>query len=356
MASALHPALTTPHTRLANRRNSGSGPCSTTGMRAPPTQANGVKARASAFLAGSKALTAHRAAHAEQRRQRQRSRVVTLAKKKDDSPKTEKDSTDYVRAIVENVGRTSGHAPVIFLKMLDGTDLVLPVFIGEAECSALLKEIRNQQTMRPMTHDLMKNSLELLNFKVSKVQVTDMRDNTFYARVFFCNDKMEEVDSIDARPSDAINLAVRFGAPIYVSKHVVKSSAYLMQAGQAAGDPPLPSPGGVPQLPSESKGQQGEEQLFSKIQQQVLRRKDPALELRYRLALAVAEERYDEAALIQEQIAAVIGSDKIASLLNRMEQAVAEERYAEAAQLRDELQALDEKEERMAKLVFGETE
>ena len=47
--------------------------------------------------------------------------------------------------------------------------------------------------------------------QVSKVQVTDMRDNTFYARVFFCNDKMEEVDSIDARPSDAINLAVRFG-------------------------------------------------------------------------------------------------------------------------------------------------
>lgn len=272
-----------------------------------------------------------------------------MSQKKDDppNPEADQDKSEYVRAIVENVGRTSGHAPVIFLKMLDGSDLVLPVFIGEAECSALLKEIRNQQTLRPMTHDLMKNSLELLNFKVAKVTVTDMRDNTFYARIFFANQKDEEVDSIDARPSDAINLAVRFGAPIFVSKHVVKSSAYLMQGGTTAEGGS--ESGRVPQPAGENTVT---DEMFAKIQQQVLRRKDPALELRSRLALAVAEERYDEAAQIQDHIAVVIGSDHVASLLYLMEQAVVDERYDDAAKIRDELQSLDEEEEKRKKIVF----
>jgi bifunctional DNase/RNase len=351
MATVAHASLTTPHTRLNTRRRSCGSSCSTTDMRAPMVQAKRAHVRC-AFLSGgkAKALAATRVAHPEQRRLRQRASVITQAKKKDDSA-TEKNSADYVRAIVENVGRTSGHAPVIFLKMIDGSDLVLPVFIGEAECSALLKEIRNQQTLRPMTHDLMKNSLELLKFRVSKVQVTDMRDNTFYARVFFQNEKGEDVDSIDARPSDAINLAVRFGSPIYVSKDVVKSSAYLMQAGQ---EPGAALAAGNTVAAASQEGE--EDSMVSKIQQQVLRRKDPALELRSRLALAIAEEQYDEAAQIQDQIAAAIGSDKIASLLNRMEQAVADERYAEAARLRDELQALDEEEERLSNVVFGEQE
>jgi bifunctional DNase/RNase len=73
--------------------------------------------------------------------------------------------------MLTTVGRTAGHAPVIFLKMLDGSDRVLPVFIGEAECAALLKEIRNQPSLRPMTHDLMKSSLQAVGVTVTRVQV-----------------------------------------------------------------------------------------------------------------------------------------------------------------------------------------
>ena len=69
------------------------------------------------------------------------------------------------------VGRTAGHAPVIFLKLLDGSDRVLPVFIGEAEFSALHKELRQQTTLRPMTHDLMKSSLQAMGVTVTRVQV-----------------------------------------------------------------------------------------------------------------------------------------------------------------------------------------
>jgi len=245
---------------------------------------------------------------------------------------------DHIRAIVENVGRTSGHAPVIFLKMLDGSDLVLPVFIGEAECAALLKEIKHQQTIRPMTHDLMKSTVELLGYKVTHVIVTDMRDNTFYARVCYVSTgdgEKKELD-IDARPSDAINLAVRFQAPIYVSKHVISSSAYLA-AGAKDTNP---------------KEKAENDEWFRKVQAQVARRRDPALELRSRLALAVAEERYDDAAKIRDQIGVAIGSDKTASLLYDLEQAVAEERFHDAASIHEQLNTLDEHADSKAKLIF----
>jgi len=254
------------------------------------------------------------------------------------------DDADYIRAIVENVGRTSEHAPIIFLKMNDGSDLVLPVFIGEAECTALLQEIRNQRTVRPMTHDLMKNMLELLDYKILRVCVTDMRENTYFAIIFVSSPDGSTVKSIDARPSDAINLALRFQAPIFVNKAVVQSSAYLMQGSDAEGNPKKSSEGS-PEV---------ENELFTKVQQQALRRKDPALELRSRLAMAVAEERYDDAVIIQEQIGQKIGNDHIASLLYQMEQAISEERYQDAARIRDELQTFDETEEKVAKIVFDE--
>lgn len=246
---------------------------------------------------------------------------------------------DFVRAIVENVGRTSGHAPVVFLKMLDGSDLVLPVFIGEAECSALLKEIKQQTTFRPMTHDLMKNTLELLGYKVTHVNVTDLRDNTFYARICYVStqDGEEKTVDIDARPSDAINLAVRFQAPIYVSKHVISSSAYLASGGETS-----------------KEESDVDEEWLRKVAAQAARRRDPTLELRSRLAVAVSEERYDDAVRIRDQIGQIIGSHSTASLLYDLEQAVAEERFNDAAKIRDELSTIDESAEREAKIVFDE--
>jgi len=171
-----------------------------------------------------------------------------------------------------------------------------------------------------------------------------MRENTYFAIIFVSSPDGSTVKSIDARPSDAINLALRFQAPIFVNKAVVQSSAYLMQGSDAEGNPKKSSEGS-PEV---------ENELFTKVQQQALRRKDPALELRSRLAMAVAEERYDDAVIIQEQIGQKIGNDHIASLLYQMEQAISEERYQDAARIRDELQTFDETEEKVAKIVFDE--
>lgn len=137
------------------------------------------------------------------------------------------------------------------------------------------------------------------------VQVTEMRDNTFFARIFYAAPSGDVTD-VDARPSDAINLAVRFGAPIYVAQTVAANSAYLMngadyspeRAGATEG-----GGGGGARMGGAEVGGGGAgaptEELVQAVQRQVVRRRDPALELRSRLAMAVAEEHYDDAVTLQ---------------------------------------------------------
>jgi hypothetical protein len=95
----------------------------------------------------------------------------------------------------------------------------LPIWVGLAEANAIALELEKIPTQRPMTHDLIKNILEALKARVLKVLVNDLRDNTFYAII-----QLEiggSQVSVDSRPSDAIALALRVGAPIFVEEEVV---------------------------------------------------------------------------------------------------------------------------------------
>lgn len=96
------------------------------------------------------------------------------------------------------------------------TGKVLPIYVGTFEGNAISLGIRNIQTARPLSHDLVKSVIERLYGKVTKVVVTDLRDNIYYAFIYIEQDDSEI--SIDARPSDAIALATRVKVPIYVSK------------------------------------------------------------------------------------------------------------------------------------------
>lgn len=97
----------------------------------------------------------------------------------------------------------------------------LPILIGVPEATAIFTQLSDQSASRPMTHDLIKNVLEALGFRLVKVLVNDISQKTFYARLFLENPENGERLDLDARPSDAIALALRYSAPIYVAEKVV---------------------------------------------------------------------------------------------------------------------------------------
>lgn len=111
--------------------------------------------------------------------------------------------------------------PIVVLED-PGSERILPIWIGVFEANAIALKIENVSTPRPMTHDLLKNFLDKLNIHIEKVVVCDVKDNTFYALIHCLFDN--QVIAIDSRPSDAIALALRVDAPIFVEDEVVKKA------------------------------------------------------------------------------------------------------------------------------------
>jgi bifunctional DNase/RNase len=105
------------------------------------------------------------------------------------------------------------------------SERMLPIWIGVFEANAIALKIENISTPRPMTHDLLKNFLDELNISIEKIVVNDVRDNTFFAQIH-CRNKDQTI-TIDSRPSDAIALALRAEAPIFVENEVVKKAHSL---------------------------------------------------------------------------------------------------------------------------------
>ncbi len=111
--------------------------------------------------------------------------------------------------------------PIIILKDM-AEKCALPIWIGLIEASAIATELEDIQLARPMTHDLLKNILDETGIDVERVEVSDLSDNTFYARVTLSQD--ERVYTLDSRPSDAIAIALRTKSPIFVARHVIDKS------------------------------------------------------------------------------------------------------------------------------------
>jgi uncharacterized protein len=115
----------------------------------------------------------------------------------------------------------TSNTPIIILKSVKG-DQAVPIWIGLLEATSIASALRDIKFDRPMTHDLFKNFIDNLEMVVSKVEVCDLKDNTFYARIYFVSEDKEF--DMDARPSDAIAIALRFGAPIYVDDKIFDKS------------------------------------------------------------------------------------------------------------------------------------
>jgi bifunctional DNase/RNase len=115
-----------------------------------------------------------------------------------------------------------GKQPIVLLKTVDSNKF-LPIWIGHPEAAAILMKLQGASTPRPMTHDLLNDVLGELDVKCSQVAVTELRDNTFFASITLSVSGREL--EIDSRPSDALALAVRTGAPIYAAEDVIAESA-----------------------------------------------------------------------------------------------------------------------------------
>jgi uncharacterized protein len=116
------------------------------------------------------------------------------------------------------------NSPIVILKEVDG-DGTLPIWIGLLEATAIASELEGIKFSRPMTHDLLKNMMDMVHISVTRIEVCDLKDNTYYARINF--DFNDEKMSIDARPSDAIALSLRLDAPIFVSEDVISRSTQI---------------------------------------------------------------------------------------------------------------------------------
>jgi bifunctional DNase/RNase len=123
------------------------------------------------------------------------------------------------------------NTPIVVLRDADGGK-VLPIWVGVFEANAIAVQIENVPTPRPMTHDLLRNIIQDLHATVERIVVTDLKENTFFALIHL-NLSGERV-AIDARPSDAIALALRTRSPIFVEESVIDNAKTFDPAPEKA--------------------------------------------------------------------------------------------------------------------------
>lgn len=189
--------------------------------------------------------------------------------------------SDFIEASLDSISVTN----VGFILFLKGEDesRVLPIFIGANEAQSIALALNEEPPPRPMTHDLMKGMLETLDCAVTRVDIIDIREGTFFGRVHMSRGSIEETE-YDARPSDAIALALRFQAPIFMHRKVFEEAAVAVVSKEEdkQGETPESDP---------SKGDDSPKTPLS-----------PAEKLRADLDTAVREERYEEAAHLRDAL------------------------------------------------------
>ncbi len=166
----------------------------------------------------------------------------------------------------------------------------LPIFIGAAEAQAIAIHINEVEVSRPLTHDLLKNVLDFLECRLMRVVITRLEEGTFFATLVL--DRDGQPMEIDSRPSDAIALALRCGAPLYVAEAVMEDAGRLVEEVQAgaAGQADTGGQGG------QEGGQGGHGAPPSGAHA------SPLDVLKAKLARAIAHEQYEEAARLRDEI------------------------------------------------------
>lgn len=138
----------------------------------------------------------------------------------------------FIEVVVDSI-RVSLMSPqrIIILREVD-SDRFLPIWIGPFEADAITLSLQELEVARPLTHDLLRNVLQTLGASVLRVNITELRDDVFYARIIISINSREV--EIDSRPSDALALAVRVNVPIFVSESVMEEAASIPEKDMEA--------------------------------------------------------------------------------------------------------------------------
>ncbi len=179
---------------------------------------------------------------------------------------------------------SSGGAYALVLGEVDGNRR-LPIIIGAFEAQAIALELEKIQPPRPMTHDLLRDTLEAVGADVLDIIIDELREGTFFAKIRFVHDGEE--GQLDARPSDAVALAVRVEAPIYVSPSV------LDEAGIPAEEE------GEPAAMAPSAAEEEESSPLTRLEK-----------MERQLEKAISEEDYENAARLRDEIQQIRGDQK----------------------------------------------
>ena len=177
---------------------------------------------------------------------------------------------------------SSGGAYALILSETEGNRR-LPIIIGTFEAQAIALELESIKPPRPMTHDLLKSIVESFNSKVEKVVINDLNEGTFFAQIHCVGDEDDSFD-IDARPSDAIALAIRFGASIFVNTTVLDEAGIETEKATSGTTPK-----------SKGKAKKDAEEPGKKEMTKME-------ELELELQTAIETENYEKAAKIRDQI------------------------------------------------------
>jgi hypothetical protein len=118
-----------------------------------------------------------------------------------------------------------------------GAERYLPIFIGPAEAKAILVKLKGENVPRPMTHDLLQAIVDSLGASIDSIIVSDLKSDIFYAKIILNIDGVQT--EIDARPSDALALAIRIGAPIYAEESVLDKAGIPLEKDKETGEPIL---------------------------------------------------------------------------------------------------------------------
>ena len=195
-----------------------------------------------------------------------------------------------VEMVVGGVYLNAQSYPRLVLKQKEG-DICLQIVIGPFEAIAISMAHNNQKPLRPISYDLACTLLREIEARVLKIEITDLHEGTFYAEVHLENSDGSVV-SLDSRPSDAVALALRTGAPIYAAPAVLAEAGRPWSAEELPKAFHLPAPDPAEELPQSPLPVLPSAESLSHLEL-----------LKKRLNQAIAEEAYEEAARLRDQIA-----------------------------------------------------
>ncbi|MCU0449375.1 MAG: bifunctional nuclease family protein [Bernardetiaceae bacterium] len=176
----------------------------------------------------------------------------------------------------------------------EGTNRRLPIIIGMFEAQAIAIEIEKITSSRPMTHDLFKSFASTFEFRVTEIFISDLREGVFYAKIVCKSDHTNQTTEIDARPSDAIAIGLRFGVPIYTNDSVMSEAAItITDSEEQAPTTPRREKASARTSSSSGKASSGQEGSLKSYS---------AEQLEEMLNEAVAEENYEKAAKIRDEL------------------------------------------------------